>query len=74
LDGARNQGLWADVWPWGVDLSRDAWNARLSEEGLGGVPMTVGWGQDKHQWEAAARGELLIAVLWVSRDHQYDRH
>lgn len=67
LDGARHQGLWADVWPWGVDLSRDAWMARLGEEGFyGGTKANSGMGgQEMHTWQKAGRGELLIAVLWV---------
>ncbi len=46
--------LWHDVWPWGVDLSRDALE-RLVQGGMG----------YEGTWRPVSRGDMLLSIAWV---------
>lgn len=48
-------GLWYDVWPWGADFSSEALY-RLSQGG----------GDYEGDWRKVVRGDILLAVGWVS--------
>lgn len=50
-------GVWVDVWPWGVDLSREA-----LERLVAGGPWEVG------RWKEISRGDMLLSTAWVSTD------
>lgn len=47
-------GLWHDVWPWGVDLSRDAME-RLVQGGEGNPGV----------WRLVPRGDMALSIAWV---------
>ena len=48
-----------DVWPWGVDFSREALY-RLSQGG----------GEYEGVWRKAIRGDLILCIAWVSATHE----
>lgn len=50
-----------DVWPWGVDLSREA----LYRSSQGG-------GEYEGVWRRAIRGDLILCIAWVSERHTTD--
>lgn len=47
-------GLWYNVWPWGVDLSREAFE-RLVE----------GSGASEKTWRPVYRGDMVLSITWV---------
>ena len=54
LDALRTGGLWFNVWPWGVDLSREA------------LERLVAGGTDEHGiWRRAHRGDMVLCIAWV---------
>lgn len=48
-------GMWHDVWPWGADFSAEAMYRRSH-----GTHLEVGI------WKSAIRGDLILAIAWVS--------
>lgn len=48
-------GLWVDVWPYGVDLSKEA----LERLVAGGVMM-------EGEWIRVNRGDMVLCIAWVS--------
>jgi len=56
--GVVSGGIWHDVWPWGADFSAEAMYSRSH-----GTHMEVGI------WKSAIRGDLLLAIAWVSHLH-----
>ena len=48
-------GLWVDVWPWRIDLSREALE-RLVAGGMG----------EPGTWKSVNRGDMLLSIAWVS--------
>lgn len=47
-------GLWVDVYPWGIDTSREA------------LDRLIMGGKAEGRWEAVERGDMLLSSLWVS--------
>jgi hypothetical protein len=47
--------IWVEVWPWGVDLSREA-----LERLVAGGDLTEGFKR------TVSRGDMILAMLWVS--------
>lgn len=56
-------GLWVDVWPYGVDLSKEA----LERLVAGGVMM-------EGEWIRVDRGDMLLCIAWVSIFYILARH
>ena len=54
-DALVTGGLWHDLWPWGIDLSREALE-RLVQGGINPVG----------NWRSVSRGDMLLSVAWVS--------
>ena len=54
LDALRTGGLWVEVWPWGVDISREALErlvaGRMADDGM---------------WRPVDRGDIILAIAWV---------
>ncbi|ORY26251.1 N-glycosylation protein-domain-containing protein [Naematelia encephala] len=46
-------GLWHDVWPWGVDLSREALERVVLDGGYEGM------------WREVSRGDMLLSIAWA---------
>lgn len=56
-------GLWVDVWPYGVDLSKEA----LERLVAGGVMM-------EGEWIRVDRGDMVLCIAWVSIFYILARH
>ena len=53
MQAAITGGLWVDVYPWGVDTSREA------------LDRLIMGGKAEGRWEAVQRGDMLLASAWV---------
>jgi hypothetical protein len=47
-------GLWVDVYPWGIDTSREA------------LDRLIMGGKAEGRWQAVQRGDMMLSSLWVS--------
>ncbi|OCF35520.1 hypothetical protein I316_02572 [Kwoniella heveanensis BCC8398] len=47
-------GVWFDVWPWGVDLSREALER-----------VVAGGGWNEGTWRGVRRGDVLLSIAWA---------
>jgi hypothetical protein len=48
-------GQWEEVYPWGMDTSREALDRLISGRTFEGT------------WRTVSRGDMLLSILWVSR-------
>jgi hypothetical protein len=55
-------GQWEEVYPWGMDTSREALDRLISGRAFEGT------------WRAVSRGDMLLSILWVSRDLRMAAH
>jgi hypothetical protein len=49
-------GQWEEVYPWGMDTSREALDRLISGRTFEGT------------WRTVSRGDMLLSILWVSRN------
>ncbi|WVQ93261.1 hypothetical protein IAU59_000327 [Kwoniella sp. CBS 9459] len=47
-------GIWFDIWPWGVDLSREALER-----------VVAGGGWNEGTWRTVRRGDVLLSIAWA---------